>query len=561
MDHEPETRPAGVPQGCPGPGGEGGRLRLHGPGSQRRRKGPPGTRATAPLAGLLALGLSLPATAFASVAVPGAAGGRVAAVSAAASGTGAAASGPAPLPVDPAPPPPPAVRQDAIAGIWQGHLPLGPRHLTIVLRIEREDRGWSATMDSPDQGTTGIPVDSVAVEPGGLVRVHVGAIGGRYEGRFGDDGAVLRGRWMQRGRSIPLVLRSVDEAAAPSRPQEPRGEVPYRSDSVRIPVSGGDVELAGTLAVPAGEGPFPAVLFVSGSGAQPRDGDVAGHRPFLVMADRLARRGVASLRLDDRGTGASAGELDSTTLARSADDARAAVRWLAERDAVAPDRVGLLGHSEGGLVASLAAARGSGEVDFVVLLAPPAVPADSLMPAQHRAIGEAAGLSEAVIRSQNRATLRIFSIVRGEPDREAALEGIHRAVEEAAAELPKRHRRAFRRLMGSSRAAELAYARMTTPRFRSYLALDPDTIHARLDAPVLALYGSRDLQVPPRQNVPELAAQLARAPADEVNLRVAAGLNHLLQTAGSGLPSEYGRIEETTAPAVLRTLAGWIAER
>lgn len=455
----------------------------------------------------------------------------------------------------------PAALQDALAGLWQGDLSIGARHLTLVLRLERRDGAWSATMDSPDQGITGIPVDSVTVESGGVVRLRAGTIGGRFEGRLGDEAGVLRGRWMQRGRSIPLVLRRVEEAETPTRPQEPRGELPYRTESVRIPVSGGGVELAGTLAVPAGEGPFPSVLFVSGSGAQPRDGDVAGHRPFLVMADRLARRGVASLRLDDRGTGGSAGELASTPLDRSAADAVAAARWLAERDAAAPGRVGLLGHSEGGLVASLAAGRAPGAVNFLVLLAAPSVPADSLMPAQHRAIGEAAGLPEAVIREQNRVTRRILSIVRAEPDPEAALEEIHRAVKEAAAELPGRHRRAFRRLMGRSRAAEMAYDRMTTPRFRSYLALDPDTVHARIEAPVLALYGGRDLQVPPRQNLPEMAAQLARAPTDDVTIRVLPGLNHLLQTAGSGLPSEYGRIEETTAPVVLRTLADWIVGR
>lgn len=453
-----------------------------------------------------------------------------------------------------------AARQEALAGVWQGELALGPRHLTIVVRLERADGGWSATMDSPDQGTTGIPVDSVAVESG-VVRLEVGEIGGSYEGRLGDDGTVLRGRWTQRGRSIPLVLRAVEEADTPSRPQEPRGDVPYRADSVRIAIPGSGVELAGTLTVPEGEGPFPAVLFLSGSGAQPRDGYVAGHRPFLVLADRLARRGVASLRLDDRGAGVSAGEQGSTPLSRSADDALAAVRWLAARRAVAPDRVGLVAHSEGGLVASLAATRGPGAVGFVALLAPPAVRADSLMPAQNRAIGEAAGLPEAVVREQNRVTRRIFSILRDEPGRGAALEEIDRAVEEGAAGLPERYRRAFRQLMGRSRAAERAYARMTTRRFRSYLALDPDTVHARLETPVLALYGSRDLQVPPRQNLPALAAQLARAPTDDVTVRLLTGLNHLLQTAGSGLPSEYGRIEETIAPEALRVLGDWIVAR
>jgi pimeloyl-ACP methyl ester carboxylesterase len=455
-----------------------------------------------------------------------------------------------------------AARQEALAGVWQGELPIGPRHLTIVVRLEREGGGWSATMDSPDQGTTGIPVDSVVVDSS-VVRLHVGEIGGRYEGRVGvgRDGTVIRGLWRQRGRSIPLVLRPVEEADTPSRPQEPSGDVPYRTDSVRLVPPGSGVELSGTLAVPEGEGPFPAVLFVSGSGAQPRDGEVAGHRPFLVMADRLARRGVASLRLDDRGTGGSAGDHDATPLSRSAADVLAGARWLAEREAVAPGRVGLVAHSEGGLVASLAAARSPAALGFVVLLAPPAVPADSLMPAQNRAIGEAAGLSEAVVREQNRVTRRIFSILREEPDAGAALEAIRRAVKEGVAELPDRHRREFRQLMGRSRAARRAYTRMTTTRFRSYLALDPDTVHARLETPVLALYGSLDLQVPPRQSLPALAAQLARAPTDDVTIRVLPGLNHLLQPARSGLPGEYGRIEETTAPEVLRAVSGWIAAR
>ncbi|MFW6193312.1 MAG: alpha/beta hydrolase, partial [Gemmatimonadota bacterium] len=221
----------------------------------------------------------------------------------------------------------------------------------------------------------------------------------------------------------------------------------------------------------------------------------------------------------------------------------------------------LVGHSEGGLVASLAATRDTGAVAFVVLLAPPAVPADSLLPAQNRAIGEAAGLPEAVIREHTRVTRRILSILRNEPDREEALAAIHRAVEDAASGLPGRHRRTFRQLMARSPAAKTAYARMTAPRFRSYLALDPDSVHARLGVPVLALYGGRDLQVLPRQNLPALAAQLARAPTDDVALRLLPGLNHLLQPAGTGLPSEYGRIEVTTAPEALRTLTDWIGAR
>lgn len=346
-----------------------------------------------------------------------------------------------------------------------------------------------------------------------------------------------------------------DAQATPAsrRPQEPRPPFPYQAEEVRY--ARGGVTLAGTLTLPQGQGagPFPAVLLITGSGAQDRDETVAGHRPFLVLADRLTRAGYAVLRLDDRGVGGSTGDHARATYDALVGDVLSGVAFLRKRPEIDPERVGLFGHSEGGYLAALAADRA--EVAFVILMAAPAVPGDEVLLQQNRLIFERAGAPAAAVDAQLRYVRRLTRLLAAGAYREAR-QLVRARLEAVWAALPAAQR--------PSAAAQAAIVRAqlentATPVTRSFVLHDPRPALRRLSAPVLALYGGLDVQVPAAQSVPPLRRALAGNP--DATVRVFAGLNHLMQPARTGTPDEYARIEMTLALPVLETVVAWLEAR
>src|SRR5690606_39165539 len=230
-----------------------------------------------------------------------------------------------------------------VVGDWLGTLEVPGARLRIVFHIVEDEGGLTATMDSPDQGAFGIETGAVVLA-GDSLTIEVPAAFGRYTGEVRGD--TITGTWSQGGASLPLVLARTEGVEAPRRPQHPEPPFPYDAVDVTIPTDEPGVTLAGTLTKPHGDGPFPAVVLISGSGPQDRDETVSGHKPFLVIADALTRRGVAVLRYDDRGFGGSTGNFATATTADFANDALAAVRFLVGRDDIDPARIGLIGHSE-----------------------------------------------------------------------------------------------------------------------------------------------------------------------------------------------------------------------
>jgi pimeloyl-ACP methyl ester carboxylesterase len=284
----------------------------------------------------------------------------------------------------------PLAAQDGWADDWSGTLAAGGAQLRLVLHLAPGGTGASglaATLDSPDQGAFGIPATDVATA-GDSLTVTFANIGGGYVGARNAAGDTLSGTWSQGGQAFPLVLtRGPGEQV--NRPQEPEPPFPYVSEDVTFASSDGRVVLAGTLTLPDGAGPHPAAVLVSGSGPQNRDEEVFGHRPFLVLADYLARRGVAVLRYDDRGFGESTGDFTTATSENFARDAEAGLRYLLTRNEINPAALGIIGHSEGGLVAQVVASRSS-NVAWIVMLAGPGVRGDSLLVMQADAINRAA---------------------------------------------------------------------------------------------------------------------------------------------------------------------------
>ena len=309
--------------------------------------------------------------------------------------------------------------------------------------------------------------------------------------------------------------------------------------------------LACTLTKPRAPGRFAAVVLITGSGPQNRDEALAGHRPFLVLADAITRRGVAVLRCDDRGVGQSTGDYATATTFDFVEDTLAAVAALRARPDVDPTRVGVLGHSEGAIIASIAAAR-STDIKFAVLLAPPAVPGDQTVTLQAAAIARAKGATDAQVAAAAAINREVFAIVAAAPDGGAAAQELRARYSALPA--------AARLLLGQDPGGvDAQIKQVTSPWFRTFLTLDPRVYLKKLTVPVLAIVGERDLQVLPGANLPELR-QALRDNRD-VTIRELPGLNHLLQTCKTGTPEEYARIDETMSPTVLTLVGEWIERR
>lgn len=440
-------------------------------------------------------------------------------------------------------------------GDWQGKLKVPGGELTIVLRVTRDAGGkLAAEMDSPDQGATGIEAAEVTFAKGKL-SFNVPSIGGRFEGELGAGDSVLSGTWKQGPAALPLVLRRSGPVAAPNRPQEPKGPLPYRAEEITFDNPGAGITLAGTLTVPDSGGPYPAVVLISGSGAQDRDEQVFGHRPFLVIADYLARRGIAALRYDDRGAGKSTGNHAASTTADFATDAAAAVRFLKTRPDIDPARIGLLGHSEGGIIAPLTAEQ-EPAVAFAILMAGTGLRGDSVLMLQTELVSRAEGQPDSAVRAAVVLQRRLLDLALAAQDTAAAAAEMRRALAEAAVALPDSEKSAL-----TDEAIAAQVKTVLSPWFRQFIAYDPGPALRRLKIPVLAVVGEKDVQVAPKENLAAIEAALRAGKNPDYTVKELPGLNHLLQTATSGAVSEYGKTEETIAPAALDLFANWILER
>lgn len=442
----------------------------------------------------------------------------------------------------PADHPPP---HDAFVGTWEGTLDVGGQSIRLIFDIQEEDGALTGTTYSPDQSPIGIPISAVEVTEEEIV-LEIAQIGGRFEGPLAEDQAALTGEFSQRGMRLPLTLKRADRAAAlagPARPQHPEPPYPYGVQEVTFANETDSLRLAGTLTVPAADGPHPAVVLIGGSGPLDRDAEVFGHKLFLVLADHLTRHGIAVLRYDERGVGASEGTAwpaaSSEAFAR---DAAAGVRFLQAHPDIAANAIGLIGHSEGGLVAPLAHTAHV-PAAFLALLAAPSVPGDAVLEEQLAAMVTAQGLPDARVASTRASQRALLDAAKRASVADTARVELHTALS----------------AQGMSEAqVQAQIEQLTSPWFTFFLTHDPQSVMAQLDVPVLALYGSLDLQVLPAQNVGPMQTALDASPSVDATVAVLDSLNHLFQPATTGLPDEYVHVETTLAPAMLERLTTWI---
>jgi uncharacterized protein len=435
----------------------------------------------------------------------------------------------------------------SFVGNWQGTLETGPIKLRLAVHVKRNDTGaYSATLDSIDQGAMGLPVAATRVT-GKLLHLDLSNLRASFEGELSTDGAEIEGIFTQ-GVPIPLTLRRVAKTDTVRRPQNPKPPFPYAVEQVTYRNSPANVRLAGTLTRPNGAGPFPAVLLISGSGPQDRNETMLGHKPFWVLADALARRGIAVLRVDDRGVGGSTGDESQSTLDDRASDVIAGVAYLKARREVNPKKIGVLGQSEGGWVAPIAATR-SPDIAFMVLMAAAAIPGDQVLYKQGELIARSVGATEDAIADSQQLQKLMVDVLRSEKDQFVAIEKIRAAWLESRINLPAE-------LRAQVDAQIMAAA---TPEIRSVILHDPVPVLAKLRIPVLALFGEKDVLAPPSHGKGPMEAALAHFP-DATVLEIP-GVNHLFQTCESCLAMEAGSIEETISPPVLKLIGDWIAQR
>jgi pimeloyl-ACP methyl ester carboxylesterase len=446
-----------------------------------------------------------------------------------------------------------ATKRPPVMGIWAGTLNLGNRTLRLAFHVEQTDNGqWQARLDSPDQNVLGLPMDRVTVSPD-LLSIADDVRGMTFSGRFSETGQQVVGEFRQGGAKLPLTLSRTDKAPVVARkPQEPVPPFPYESEDVSFANLKARIRLAGTLTRPAGAGPHPVVILINGSGQQDRDCFLFGHKPFLVLADALTRKGFAVLRCDDRGVGGSGGDPATATTADFADDVESAIAYLQTRPEIDAKRLSLVGHSEGGLIGTAVAARNPA-VARLVLLASPALPGEEIVIAQGRALMKAAGASQAESDASTNIQKELFAVVKEEDDpdtRRWKLSAVLHAImaKEGRSEDPK-----------AAAVVDGQLNALTTAWYRHFLAYDPRPDLARVKVPVLALNGETDLQVGAKENLEAIAKAIRSNGNADVTTTALPGLNHLFQTSRSGQPGEYGSLEETFAPSVVATIAAWLA--
>ena len=438
-----------------------------------------------------------------------------------------------------------------IAGQWNGILNVQGISLRIVFHINKTGDSHSATMDSPDQNATGIPVTSTTFD-GSKLSLAIPTIGLLYEGAFEIDSIV--GTFKQSGLSIPLTLKRTTADAPPVvRPQEPKPPFPYHSEEVTFENKEAGVTLAGTLTLPEKGSNFTAVILISGSGAQDRNEEIFGHKPFLVIADYLTQRGFAVLRYDDRGTAQSTGDFRTATTADFATDAESAVAYLKTRKEINLNKIGLMGHSEGGMIAPIVAAR-SEDMAFIVMLAGTGIRSDVLLLLQTELIARASGISEDQITKSRKLNARIYDKIVNSKESVSLQEMTNWLI----ATRTEFGEFAPEEMFTEDNIRNIATS-TTSPWMQYFLRYDPAPVLEKVKCPVLAINGSKDLQVPPKENLEAIRASLEKGGNKNVTIKEYSGLNHLFQECTTGAPAEYGTIEQTFSPEVLKDLSEWLS--
>lgn len=439
-----------------------------------------------------------------------------------------------------------------ITGKWYGLLKVPGAQLPIEINVTKTENGYKSTMDSPEQKAFDIPIPSTSYENATFkFAIPAGRI--EYEGTFENN--KIKGIFKQVGQSFPMELsRDKAEKVALVRPQEPKKPYPYYTEEVTFENKKDGVTLAGTLTLPNKEGNFPVVILITGSSPQNRDEELLGHKPFLVISDYLTRNGIGVLRYDDRGTASSKGNYATSTTLDFSYDTEAAVNYLLSRKEINKKSIGLIGHSEGGVVAPMVASRNK-NVSFIVLLAGTGLRGDKLLLLQQELISRADGATEENINEAKIFNEKIFDLIIKSTDDTKLNADLTKLFEEAISKTPDVK---YPEGMTKDQYIKFQINQYTNTWIKYFIKLDSSIALEKVKCPVLALNGLKDLQVPAKENLQAIKNALAKAKNKNVTIKELPNLNHLFQECTTGAPSEYDKIEQTISPIALTEILNWI---
>ncbi len=434
-----------------------------------------------------------------------------------------------------------------VEGNWQTAIEAHGLRLRYQLHVSHDTEGeLVGALDNLDQGVIGLPAVRVSLKEDDSFHFEIPSLAGIFEGTFDPAKNTIIGNWSQTGAEQKIEFKRSDQPLEIRRPQTPVKPYPYREEEVSFSNAAANVTLVGTLTIPKGTGPFPAAVLIAGSGPYDRDEALANHKPLMVLADYVTRKGIAVLRYDKRGIGKSTGSVDNATTLDLASDAQAAAAYLKTRKDVDAAKIGLIGHSEGAMIAPYLATH-SADIAWLVLLAPPATKGEDTLLNQSEMIGRAGGLSEPQLVASLTFDREAYELVRKEKEPAVLTQKLNALVKETgldAATPPV--------------ALETQLRMLSSPWFRFFLDYDPLPVLQALKTPVLALYGEKDLQVPPRANLPLVKKAFDDSGNTDAASTQLPDLNHQFQHCFSGSPAEYAAIEETFSPQALQLISDWI---
>lgn len=433
-----------------------------------------------------------------------------------------------------------------IAGTWNGKLEVSGTSMRLVFHISDSNGVYSSTMDSPDQGANGIHIDKTSFENGTLT-LEIPAGNFVYNGELKGDSLI--GSLSQHGMKFPInFVRANTEKTILKRPQEPIPPYSYYAEDIVFENKSAHITLGGTLTLPKKEGNFPVVILITGSGPQNRNEEILGHKPFLVIADYLTKNGIAVFRYDDRGVGQSKGNFYNSTSADFASDVKSAIEYLKTRKEINSKKIGLVGHSEGGLIAPMVAST-SKDVNFIVLLAGPGLQGNELMLLQKEKIERRMGVPDSIVTKGQNMYKGAYSLIVNAKDTVDLRRNVHSY---------------FSEFLGSKVTNEQINEltdQIITPWFIYFLQTNPTYYLQKVKCPVLALNGENDLQVPYKENLEAIQSALSKGGNKKVKIISLPRLNHLFQESKTGLPQEYSAIEQTFSPTALEAMTKWIQDQ
>lgn len=449
-----------------------------------------------------------------------------------------------------------SVSAQDINGQWNGVLEVQGMKLRLSFNVNKTEFDINSTMDSPDQGVFGMQTTATSFE-NSILKISLSSAQIEYEGTLGNDDVIV-GTFKQFGQAFPMNLSKAKiEKVVLLRPQEPKKPYPYLAEEIIFDNESSGIKLAGTLTIPTKDGIYPAVILISGSGPQNRDEELFGHKPFLVIADFLTRNGIAVLRYDDRGTAMSTGDFNAATSDDFATDVQSAIRYLKTRKEIDKSNIGLIGHSEGGIIAPIVASK-TNDVAFIVLLAGTGLRGDQILLLQQKLIGKASGISDEMLQKNELQNKKAFEIVLNSTSTEQLRTELTTYLKQILMDDPNPLKPQG---MSDEEFVQTQVDQIVNPWMQHFLKYDPVPTLMQVKCPVLAIIGEKDLQVPARENLEAIHTALTKGGNKNVTVKSLPNLNHLFQECETGAPFEYPKIEQTIAPIALNEILHWLQKQ